>query len=142
MQNKQWSNEYRTTLICIDSCQNGVLTGRLYNPYVPRGERFHSLLGLLLRMEKLLDQMLFPQPYTIRRAFGEPQPLPNEIPRGDEGKRGACATFAVRVLFRQNASWQGSVQWIEGAREESFRSALELIHLLSSALPNVRDQVS
>ena len=135
MQDKQWSNEFRTTVVCIDSCHSGVLEGRLYNPYLPRGERFHSLLGLLLRMEDLLDRMLFPQPFTTRRAFGPPQSLPNEIPQGDEGQRGVCGTFAVRILFRQNASWQGSVRWIEGAEEESFRSVLELIHLLSSALP-------
>ena len=46
---------------------------------------------------------------------------------------GDVATFAVRVLFRQNASWQGSILWVEGDREESFRSVLELIFLLDSA---------
>jgi hypothetical protein len=40
----------------------------------------------------------------------------------------------VRVLFRQNASWQGSVTWMEGRQEESFRSALELLLLMKSAL--------
>lgn len=49
-------------------------------------------------------------------------------------REGRCATFAVRVLFRQNASWQGSVSWLEGSREESFRSALELAFLMDSAL--------
>ena len=44
------------------------------------------------------------------------------------------ATFAVRVLFRQNASWQGEVTWLEGKREESFRSVLELILLMDGAL--------
>lgn len=48
-----------------------------------------------------------------------------------EGKR---ATFALRVLFRQNASWQGSVTWLEGGQEESFRSVLELLMLMNSAL--------
>ena len=47
---------------------------------------------------------------------------------------GDVATFAVRVLFRQNASWQGSVVWLEGKKEEKFRSALELFNLMGSAL--------
>jgi len=40
----------------------------------------------------------------------------------------------ARILFRQNASWQGSVVWVEGRQEERFRSALELVLLMDSAL--------
>jgi hypothetical protein len=40
----------------------------------------------------------------------------------------------VRVLFRQNASWQGSLTWLEEGKEESFRSVLELLLLMHSAL--------
>ena len=32
-------------------------------------------------------------------------------------------TFIIRVQHRQNASWQGSVQWVEGGKEQHFRSA-------------------
>jgi len=49
-------------------------------------------------------------------------------------REGKLATFAVRILFRQNASWQGSVTWLEGDRSQSFRSALELILLMDNAL--------
>ena len=47
---------------------------------------------------------------------------------------GRLAPFIVRILFRQNASWQGSVVWVEGRQEERFRSALELVLLMDSAL--------
>lgn len=43
-------------------------------------------------------------------------------------------TFIIRVQYRQNASWQGSVQWVEGGKEQHFRSALELIKLMDEAL--------
>ena len=135
MQNKRWENEYRTTMVCVDSCANGVLSGRFYNPSQPAGERFGSLLELILRMERMLDQMMFPQPFSARRSFAPLDRAPGMIPGAEETQRGAKATFAVRVLFRQNGSWQGSVTWVEGKREESFRSVLELIHLLGSALP-------
>ena len=49
-------------------------------------------------------------------------------------KNGKVATFFIRVLFRQNASWQGSVFWHEGKQEERFRSVLELLLLINSAL--------
>ena len=43
-------------------------------------------------------------------------------------------TFIIRVQHRQNASWQGSVQWVEGGKEQHFRSALELIKMMDEAL--------
>ena len=59
--------------------------------------------------------------------------LTHAPPKG-EVQSGKCGTFAMRVYFRQNASWQGSVSWLEGDREERFRSVLELAFLLNSAL--------
>ena len=49
-------------------------------------------------------------------------------------QRGEKATFVVRVMYRQNSSWQGEVTWVEQQRKERFRSALELVKLLDSAL--------
>ena len=40
----------------------------------------------------------------------------------------------MRVLFRQHASWQGELLWLEKDARQSFRSALELITLMDSAL--------
>ncbi len=46
--------------------------------------------------------------------------------------------FLIEIADRQNASWQGSVKWINGGKETNFRSALELIHLLDSAMEKNR----
>lgn len=133
---KLWENEYRTTVVCVDSYENGVLAGRFYNPSCPEGQRFSSLIQFLVKMEDMLDEMRFPQSFTAARSFGEAaSERPGGPPSGGKVERdGALATFSVRVLFRQNASWQGSVSWLEGGREESFRSVLELILLMDSAL--------
>ena len=40
----------------------------------------------------------------------------------------------MKVIFRQTASWQCTVLWLEANREESFRSVLEFALLLNSAL--------
>ncbi|MBQ3122632.1 MAG: hypothetical protein IJC14_00585 [Firmicutes bacterium] len=55
----------------------------------------------------------------------------NETERKKSGK---LATFNIKILFRQNASWQGLCGWLEGKQEQSFRSVLELFFLLHSAL--------
>ncbi len=134
MNGRAWGNEYRTTVVCVDSYDGRELKGRLYNPFFSEGKRFTSTMELLIEMEGLLEGMRFPQSYTAVRSFSRPAepaavPAPEEAPQ-----EGACATFALRVFFRQNASWQGAVSWLEGGREESFRSVLELLLLMDSAL--------
>ena len=49
---------------------------------------------------------------------------------------GEKATFVVHVQFRQNATWQGTIQWIESKKTQKFRSTLELIRLMDEALQN------
>ena len=90
--------------------------------------------GFLLRMEDLLDDMHFPQSFSAVRSFGAPPERTAASPPAAERQEGQRATFAVRVLFRQNASWQGSLTWLEEGKEESFRSVLELLLLMHSAL--------
>lgn len=46
-------------------------------------------------------------------------------------KRG---TFLLNIYNRQNATWQGTVTWVNKNEKQQFRSALELIKLIESAL--------
>lgn len=41
--------------------------------------------------------------------------------------------FYVRIQYRCNSSWQGTVQWMEGKQERKFRSVLELGNLINNA---------
>ena len=43
-------------------------------------------------------------------------------------------TFVIQVISNQNASWQGTVQWVEKKRTVPYRSMLELIKLIDSAV--------
>lgn len=127
-------NEFRTTVICVDGYENKALSGRFYNPYCEEGESFASLTQMLLKIDDMLNEMRLPQSFTAVRTFA---PGGGDLSRNAPAAaahEGRLATFAVRILFRQNASWQGSVTWLEGGQEESFRSVLELIFLMDSAL--------
>ena len=139
MTEKAWGNAYRATTVCIDSYEKGVLAGRLFNPYFDTGQAFESLTQFLFLMEKALDAMQFPQSTHAMRTFAGSSGLWPERPETDF-RQGRAATFVAKVLFRQNASWQGSVQWMEGQREQSFRSALELIFLLDNALRSATEK--
>lgn len=43
-------------------------------------------------------------------------------------------TFVVDIKCRQNHTWQGMVKWVGQKKELPFRSALELIKLMDSAM--------
>lgn len=135
MQDRHYGNEYRTTVVCVDAYTDGVPAGRFYNPAQPQGVAFQSMVQFLIRMEDMLNELRYPQSFVAARSFGHSmeERAARSAPEGG-GQSGKIATFAVRVLFRQNASWQGSITWLEGGREESFRSVLELIFLMDSAL--------
>lgn len=46
-------------------------------------------------------------------------------------------TFILEISDTQNQSWQGKVEWIQGKKKESFRSVLELLRMLDSAVSRV-----
>lgn len=46
------------------------------------------------------------------------------------------ATFVVKMLSQENHSWQGTITWVEENRSKNFRSVLELMKLMDSALPD------
>ena len=117
----------------MDRYDNGVPQGQLYLPG-QGGERFESLSQLLLRAERLLNQEGGVQSFTTPRIFALAKPLPPAPCDVGELTRGSAATFEMRVLFRQNASWQGELLWLEKNTRQSFRSVLELITLMDSAL--------
>lgn len=133
MSNKPCNEEYRTIHVCVDGFQSGVLRGRLFNQSLTAGRSFHCLSQFLQEVEQTLDSMKFPKAYTAPRTF-RPKQISEAAPPKEDHHSGLLATFSLRILFRQNASWQGSVTWLEGKQVQSFRSALELIFLINSAL--------
>lgn len=134
MENRLYGNQYRTTLVCIDEYADGVPAGQIRNPYFSGGRQFHGLMRFLQLMEDLLDATQLPQSFTAARTFGMPPARPPTGATDASLETGQLATFALRVMFRQNASWQGSVTWLETGREESFRSVLELLLMMDGAL--------
>ncbi|MDR2355355.1 MAG: hypothetical protein LBE16_04075 [Clostridiales Family XIII bacterium] len=51
---------------------------------------------------------------------------------GEIGNAAEQRTFVVRILNRQNATWQGLVTHVDQKEEQPFRSLLELIKLIDS----------
>ncbi|MDR1573514.1 MAG: hypothetical protein LBS24_04340 [Clostridiales Family XIII bacterium] len=51
-------------------------------------------------------------------------------------------TFVIRILNRQNATWQGVITRVDKKEKRSFRSLLELIKLIDSVLPEKEEKPS
>lgn len=121
-------------MISVLSYQNKAISGVISCPALRRRRNFDNLMQLLLMIESMLDELNTPQRAMDLRTFSSWRELyPAQEEAADNGA-GALANMKVTVLFRQNASWQGSVVWIERQMEAHFRSALELIMLFDSAL--------
>lgn len=134
-----------TVKICVDSCMAAELSGRAYYVGKEQGIFFHSLSGLILKLDALFDTIRFPQAHfkhgsffegraIKRKRFQKERHMDNtgmDLTSASEGER---ATFVVEVLFRRNATWQGRVEWIDKKQSKNFRSALELMKLMGEAL--------
>ena len=133
MLQKVWVGENRKMTVCVDSYEDGVIKDRFYNAFQEM-EHFESLVQFLIGIETVLEEQQIPQSYTALRRFSDLLPeseLKTPLKRIRKGSR---ATFEVQVLFRQHSSWQGVIIWKERKTEQSFRSVLELIMLMDSAL--------
>lgn len=133
--------EMQTTLIKVLSYEDKVLKGYLSNPYFSEDVYFGSLICMLQLVESMLDTVGFPKRSMERRAFdseADRQPIETAPPQG--APQTPVATFRLRVLFRQNATWEGDLVWVDRRVSAEFRSVLELIGILDSALGGVYEQ--
>ena len=155
-------------VLCIDMADENsdtpviseAVRARLYHGYAGEPFEVTSVAAILPVMEKLFDDLRFPQPTTNLRSFSD---LPagkrrsrrsqtaaaghvaaavkaytgeGRIMTDDEllGKRGELITFIIRVQQRNNSDWQGRITWIERDETLKFRSVWELLKLIDAAI--------
>lgn len=126
--------EQKVSMIHVTDYQDKNFEGTLQNPYFPEGQTFTNLTQLLFLIESLQDNLQYPQKGMEIRSFKSDTEIAYQPPPGKPPSGEAKATFKLHLLFRQNASWQGSVTWVEKGVEAQFRSALELVTLMDSVL--------
>ena len=140
-QNK-FPNNFMETTIFID--QGVSEEARGYLLHREKAWRFESMLELMKLYESMFEVYNFPQ-QTHKLRINEDQKNKNL----EDWERSAMEankipsdnkpTFVVKVNYRQNASWQGSIRWLEKDIEKNFRSTLELIKLMDSAVESDND---
>lgn len=124
--------------IRVRSYEDGCLKGAFSSSERPDEIEFGGAIPLILAMENMMDASNLPQRGEESRSFAQAAPNREPFPEPQERlphiRGSVLGTFQVHVLFRQNATWQGRLVWVEKNMEASFRSVLELLRLLDSAL--------
>lgn len=127
--------------VCVDERDKEYFFGKVCHQELREPETFHDINEMVLKIDEVFDLIKYPEASTKHRTFGKPQG--SKIHKADETEQkmeentkdtaGKKATFIVKVQYRQNATWQGQVVWVEKNQTKQFRSALELIKLIDSA---------
>lgn len=110
--------------VAVRSFDHFVMAGDVSHPAVETRQAFASEFEL----KEKIEHMLLPMP----EGTEEGKVI---IPRSVVVNAGSFGpmTFVVRVLFRSNATWQGTICWKEKRRQVSFRSFLEMLLLMQGA---------
>lgn len=124
----------KTSEIRVISYENKVIRGTLRNPFFSAELEFCGLIQLLLHLEKLQDELEYPQRTAETRSFQKAGTRPVALREAADPNTKPLATFLISIYFRQNVSWQGTVVWSERGQSANFRSALELVMLMDGAL--------
>lgn len=128
-------------VVCIHSYKP--FTGEIFHRYSEESVKIRSGCQICVEIDKLCDEIGYPISNVSMRSFGNQTEIPRRNYREANRvmsfeklteKNGSQGTFMVHVQFRQNATWQGQVTWMEQKETQNFRSALELLKLIDSAL--------
>jgi hypothetical protein len=127
-------NEQKNTIIKVMSYEKKNPSGILENTFYGQGVAFHSVIELLTLIERMQDELSYPQKAEDSRSFSEGRETKIITDSASEFTSPPIASFRINVIFRQHASWQGSITWIDKNMESQFRSVLELLMLMDSVL--------
>lgn len=128
-------------VVCIDCRISENIKGRLYHGYNKEEISFANMEQMIFIMDSFYNQLKYPFPGTNERSFlnkenidGKERLIKVVEDRELLKNKGNLGTFIIRVQYRQNSTWQGTVTWVEENKTISFRSVLELLKLIDGAL--------
>ena len=128
---------------CIDAVQDQQVSGKVFSQRFFSPVEFSDLSSAALFLDEVFDRQNFPQAFQRTRTFmaGESD-LSNVVDEPGQGMtpaavcaaRGRITTFDILVVSRRSSSWQGTLNWLDGGKDETFHSFLELIRMIDTRL--------
>ena len=132
--------------VCVDGVDGDKLWGRVFSMRLSAPIPFGDLGDFVMKMDQVMDEQNFPQSFQRKREFkaGKKKRGLGQVFKALEGEpltadvvnaaKGQLATFTVRVLTRQNASWQGHIIWDGEAGVIDFSSELDMVQIVLAKL--------
>lgn len=122
--------------------RNGNIEYSVVNLSTGRQSKPGSIWELIKGIETDLSANKFPQSAIQYRSWGsqsEARPERSKVVEIQSVKNNPLPedcnpTFILQVLYRQNATWQGTIQWLEGRQTRLYRSVNELLKLMDEAV--------
>ena len=135
-------------------CGNGLIMGTLHSKYLSQPYEFFDPMQMLEKMEEIFDEKKFPEAFLTPRtlnpakteakgkSFAKRAEVMKDMKKTIEqtSQNGKKCTFEISVKFRQNATWQGTILWIEKNLKQNFRSVLEMLKLMDEALSECAEE--
>ena len=124
----------RASCICqvaVNSYDRGLLEGNVKNVFTNRLEEFRGTIGLMDAMTHVLEGK---NGECVCGKLPWRGKIVSEEAWESFQKGGKKATFVVEILYREHSTWQGMIGWRENGDKQAFRSFLEMVILMISAL--------
>lgn len=122
--------------------------GKIHSPFLKQGVIFNDLTELILIMDQIMKDCHLPKHDERYRHFKSNHPFIDQkleyrqddiLDKFDEYlnesmkySKESRNSFQIKVMYKQNYTWQGEVIWNDKGRTKFFRSALELFHIIYS----------
>ena len=128
--------------ICVDDIGNG-FCGRITGQRLNAPISFSDINDFIIQVDELLDVQKYPRAFQRIRTFTDkespsvPAVMTMEemnLQKDAEVAFGAHSTFLLSIYSRQNACWQGSIDWMDGGEKQRFSSTLEFMRLIAAKL--------
>lgn len=129
--------------VCVNSTYGSGFCGRITGPRLNAPLFFTDINNFIVQVDALLDIQQFPQAFQRIRSFtSKEQPsVPAVLTMeemnshtADEALTDNGTAFLLYIFSRQNASWQGAVDWMDGSDRQLFSSTLEFMRLIVTKL--------
>lgn len=118
--------------------------GEFRHLYMDTVQTFYTVSELIYRLELLMEETNSPSADFLCRK--EWSTKPNKTTVGQSRKHNSSLLgqlsfsgldkpgeqFLLHIRYRQNATWQGDIRWLNKKKTFSFRSALELLMVLET----------
>jgi hypothetical protein len=121
----------------ICSTANNDFAGTIFFPAGSRTVVFNSVWELLKQIDTDIQKNAYPQSTFELRKWSKKEDMKKSAVKAAQAEPQKqltpYCTFLIQIQFCQNATWQGSIHWMEGRQQKSFRSQFEMLRLMEEA---------